>query len=141
VLQVKRLASGCLPKSLAFSAEAVQLGFVVDKVTLDRILYEQFSLRFSLSFTQCWIFIFIYLLPPTIQIVTVPTADKHSRKNCAHVTFNTLQLGCYCMYRQVLRYKIVRSAHTVYLCVLCGSENKQRLFLYTALTDWFLNRD
>jgi len=26
----------------------------------------------------------------------------------------------------------------LYLCVLCGSENKQRLFLYTALTDWFV---
>ena len=24
------------------------------------------------------------------------------------------------------------------LCVLCGSENKQRLFPYTALTDWFV---
>ena len=34
--------------------------------------------------------------------------------------------------------KILRSAHTVYLCVLCGSENKQRLFPYTALTDWFV---
>jgi len=34
--------------------------------------------------------------------------------------------------------KILRSAHTVYLCALCGSENKQRLFPYTALTDWFL---
>ena len=33
---------------------------------------------------------------------------------------------------------ILRSAHTVYLCVLCGSENKQRLFPYTATTDWFL---
>jgi len=33
---------------------------------------------------------------------------------------------------------ILCSAHTVYLCVLCGSENKQRLFPYTALTDWFL---
>jgi hypothetical protein len=32
---------------------------------------------------------------------------------------------------------ILRSAHTVYLCVLCGSENNQRLFPYTALTDWF----
>ena len=29
----------------------------------------------------------------------------------------------------------------MYLCVLCGSENKQRLFLYTALTDWFYNWD
>jgi hypothetical protein len=35
-------------------------------------------------------------------------------------------------------YWAVRSAHTVYLCVLCGSENKQRLFHYTALTGWFL---
>ena len=36
------------------------------------------------------------------------------------------------------RVKILRSAHTVCLCVLCGSENKQRLFPYTALTGWFL---
>jgi hypothetical protein len=33
---------------------------------------------------------------------------------------------------------ILRSAHTEYLCVLCGSQNKQRLFPYTALTGWFL---
>jgi hypothetical protein len=32
-----------------------------------------------------------------------------------------------------------RSAHTVYLCILCGSQNKQRLFRYTALTDWIYN--
>ena len=37
-----------------------------------------------------------------------------------------------------LTVKTVRSAHTVYLCDLCGSENKQRLFPYTALTDSFL---
>jgi len=40
-----------------------------------------------------------------------------------------------------LYYIILRSAHTVYLCVLCGSENKQQLFPYTALTDWFYNRE
>ena len=33
---------------------------------------------------------------------------------------------------------ILRSAHTVHLCVLCGSENKQQLFHCTALTGWFL---
>jgi len=27
---------------------------------------------------------------------------------------------------------------TLYLCDLFGSENKQPLFPYTALTDWFL---
>jgi len=35
-------------------------------------------------------------------------------------------------------FYILRSAHTVYLCVLCGSENKQRLFHFTALIGWFL---
>ena len=44
----------------------------------------------------------------------------------------------YCAVRTESLYIILRSAHTVYLCVLCGSENKQRLFPYTALTDWFL---
>ena len=44
----------------------------------------------------------------------------------------------YCAVRTGSLYIIPRSAHTVYLCVLCGSENKQRLFPYTTLTDWFL---
>ena len=44
----------------------------------------------------------------------------------------------YCAVRTGSLYIILRSAHTVYLCVFCGSENKQRLFPYTALTDWFL---
>jgi hypothetical protein len=34
--------------------------------------------------------------------------------------------------------KILRSAHTVYLCFLYGSRNKQHLFLHAALTVWFL---
>jgi len=36
---------------------------------------------------------------------------------------------------------IPRSTHAVYLCVLCGSQNKQRLFPYTALTDWSYSRE
>ena len=47
----------------------------------------------------------------------------------------------YCAVRTGSLYIILRSAHTVYLCVLCGSENKQRLFPYTASTDWVYNRD
>jgi len=34
----------------------------------------------------------------------------------------------YCAVRTGSLYIILRSAHTSYLCVLCGSENKQRLF-------------
>jgi hypothetical protein len=45
-------------------------------------------------------------------------------------------------YHQVLRIKTLCSALTVYLRVLYGSQNKQRLFPYTALTEWFFyNRD
>ena len=44
----------------------------------------------------------------------------------------------YCAVRTGSLYIILRSAHTVYLCVLCRSQNKLRLFPYTALTDWFL---
>ena len=54
------------------------------------------------------------------------------------LVFITETVCVYCAVRTGSIYKILRSAHTVYLCVLCGSENKQRLFPYTALTDWFL---
>ena len=53
------------------------------------------------------------------------------------VPINLLKPSGYYTYRQ-FNTQILRSAHTVYLCVLCGSENKQRLFPYTALTDWFV---
>jgi len=32
----------------------------------------------------------------------------------------------------------VKPLYTAYLCVKYGSENKQRLFPYTALTGWFI---
>jgi hypothetical protein len=38
------------------------------------------------------------------------------------------------MYRQLN----IQQLYVLYLCVLCGSENKQRLFPYTALNDFFL---
>jgi hypothetical protein len=43
------------------------------------------------------------------------------------------------LYVLLVKHSVVlRSAHTVYLCVLCGSQNKQWLFPYTTLTDWFV---
>jgi len=38
----------------------------------------------------------------------------------------------------VNKYHFKSFHFTLYLCVLCGSENKQPLFPYTALTDWFV---
>jgi hypothetical protein len=44
----------------------------------------------------------------------------------------------YCAVRTGSLNIILRCAHTVYLCVLCGSENKQLLLPYTELNGWFL---
>jgi len=53
-------------------------------------------------------------------------------------SFNALKHKHNFICHQNYQLEIPRSAHTVCLCVLCGSENKQRLFPYTALTDWFV---
>ena len=51
---------------------------------------------------------------------------------------NPLSPSGHYMYRQFNTHKFHVVPTQLYLCVLCGSENKQRLFPYTALTDWFL---
>jgi len=43
------------------------------------------------------------------------------------------------MYRQFNIHKFyVLPTQCTYVCILCGSENKQQLFQYTTLTDWFV---
>jgi hypothetical protein len=54
------------------------------------------------------------------------------------LVFITEMKCVYCAVRTEPLYVILRSAHTVYLCVLYGYQNKQRFFLYTALIGWFL---
>ena len=61
---------------------------------------------------------------------------KHSAQSEDHVEFlnvNLLKPNTCFMYRQFNINKFC-VLPTVHLCVLCGSQNKQRLFLYTALT-------
>jgi len=50
------------------------------------------------------------------------------------LNINPLQPSGHYMYHQ-FNIKKFYVLHTVYLCVLCGSQNKQQLFPYTALTD------
>jgi hypothetical protein len=54
--------------------------------------------------------------------------------------FITETVCVYCVVRtwSLYEYIILRSTHTLHLCVLYGSQNKQRLFPYTILTAWFL---
>ena len=78
--------------------------------------------------------------PPPLQGV-FPTMSKHNCGNKLLAPIWSLKIITTIKSRAVTVYdspKILRSAHTVYLCVLNGSENKQRLFPYTALTDWFV---
>jgi hypothetical protein len=53
-------------------------------------------------------------------------------------SFNALKQKGNFICHQNHQLEILRSTHTVFLCVLCGSQNKQRLFHYTTLTDWFV---
>ena len=59
------------------------------------------------------------LPPPKIRVFTIPPETS-------------------CIFQPFQHPQTLPSAHTLYICVLCGSQNKQRLFPYTALTDWFL---
>jgi hypothetical protein len=54
--------------------------------------------------------------------------------NCAVLTYSYHVM--YCQFNIQKFYVLL----TQCVCVLCGSEDKQRLFPYTALTDWFLKR-
>jgi hypothetical protein len=51
--------------------------------------------------------------------------------------FNLLKPSRFFTYHQVEHSKILHGVHFA-LSVLYGYQNKQRLFLYTALTDWLL---
>ena len=74
------------------------------------------------------------ILSPTLMLIH-QTSNIIALQYALLSSSNSLQPSGHCMYHNSTT---LRSAHTVYLCVLCGSENKQRLFPYTALTDWFL---
>ena len=82
-----------------------------------------------------------YVLPT--QCIYVFCVDLRTNSDISIYRINWLvcitETECvYCAVRTGSLYIILRSAHTVYLCVLCGSENKERLLPYTALTDLFL---
>jgi hypothetical protein len=58
-------------------------------------------------------------------------------------TVNTAHAGIYELYINLSKpcvnhSQILRSAHAVYICVLCGSQNKQPLFPSTTIIGWYL---
>jgi len=78
-----------------------------------------------------------YVLPT--QCIYVFCVDLRTKSD--YLTVQHWLVGLYnwegvCLLRGT--FYILRSAHTLYLWVLCGSQNKHRLFQCTALTGWFL---
>jgi len=65
---------------------------------------------------------------------------KHHSSNCYPFTAQWplyVMHGGHYMYHQFNIHKsYVQPTQCIY--VLCGSENKRRLYSYTALTDWFV---
>ena len=55
-----------------------------------------------------------------------------------YTTVDHLHTSGHYMYQQFNIHIFYVLPTQLFLCVLCGSENKQQLFPYTALTDWFL---
>jgi len=54
------------------------------------------------------------------------------------VNVNPLKPSGHYMYRQFNIKQFYVQPTQLFLCVLCGSQNKQPLFPYTTLTDWFV---
>lgn len=88
----------------------------------------------SILFHQCSTFLFTYMLPlPQGQ---VSKAWKASKK--AMVFRKSWGIGNKTTHFHVYIYKCnVHSAHTVHICVVRKTQNKQKLFLCTRLTCWF----
>jgi hypothetical protein len=100
------------------------------RVELDKVREE---MRFGV-WSNCWL---IVIMGNTILIIILFRYLRDCLFVCACIAEGLVaQWSLYVPPGQ--HSTILRSAHTVYLCVLCGSENKQRLFPYTTLTDWFL---
>ena len=59
-------------------------------------------------------------------------------QNVKLLNVNPLKPSGHYMYHQFNIQQLYVLPTQLYLCVLCGSQNKQRLFPYTTLTDWFL---
>jgi len=66
------------------------------------------------------------------------TSGSFGEIQCDTSRYSPSKPSGYFNYHYVSHSQILRSAHTLYLCVLCGSQNKQPLFPYTTLTDRFV---
>jgi hypothetical protein len=104
---------------------------VLSKRTVN--LLQQFELTNARNFIKITI-----ILQHTSFYMFRPSSVHHQgAHNCTKQLFNLLKPSGFFTYHQVQHSKILHGARFA-LSVLYGSHNKQRLLLYTSLTDWFL---
>jgi hypothetical protein len=95
------------------------------------LLYAQTGLAFNNStFCPHSVFMCFVWLSEQTAIISLYSINL--------LVFITETACVYCAVRTGSLDIIPRTAHTLYWRVLYGSQNKQRSFSYTALTDWFL---
>ena len=94
---------------------------------------------FSSARWSQWLDFYSHLLSINLRLLLSQT-NSVSFMQCVLVyPHNRFKTICHFMCEQFLTFKTLRHVHTVYLWILCGFQNKQRLFPYTELTGWFLN--
>ena len=108
-------------------------------------MYRQFdSHKFYVLLTQCiTCFVWIWEQTAIISLCSINWLIFITETECVYCAVRKgslyiIQTSWHYMYHLVKHSQTLHSVYTVYLCVLCGSQNKQRLFPYTTLTDWFL---
>jgi hypothetical protein len=84
---------------------------------------------------QLWLFLVTW---HTHTQMSVRTRQAKSSSASVCLTYQVLTAQRLVSIASGLAFRTLRSTHTVHLSVLFGSQNKQRLFPYTALTDCFL---
>jgi hypothetical protein len=72
------------------------------------------------------------------DIFVLRPSSKQKRNNCTVFLCFTVHMSVATVCGTVFGVRCFTFCHTMCLYVLCGSENKQRLFHCTALTGWFL---
>jgi len=77
----------------------------------------------------------------TVQCISAANAAYNSAISTGAASMhviNPLKPSGHYIYRQFNITQLYVLPTQLYLCVLCGSQNKQPLFPYTTLTDWFV---
>jgi hypothetical protein len=80
---LRRLVSGLSPRKLGFNLRPVDVGFVVEKVALVHAFFDYFGFVMPVSFHQCSIPIFIYML-------VLPEGPFFHKKQCSFGSRGTL---------------------------------------------------